>query len=89
MFFSLAILNNASILSTVLLAVTLSPTTPHVTPSGLKKSFCGSVITMAVFSFTVNPGSGNCANRLVTLVAVNTNTSANFFRVFNFKIMSY
>ncbi len=41
---------------------TLSPTTPQVTPSGLRKSFWGSVITRAVFVMsTCIPGSGNCA----------------------------
>ena len=69
-FFSLATLNNASILSTVLFAVTLSPTTPQVTPSGLKKSFCGSVITMAVFASTLNPGSGSWAKLAVKLTTI-------------------
>ena len=53
--------------STVLFSVTLSPTKPHITPSGLRKSFCGSVINTAVFSrFTLNHG----ASPLVRLVWV-------------------
>ena len=40
--------NNEPMCSTVSFSVTLSPTTPHVTPSGLRKSFCGSVISSAV-----------------------------------------
>ena len=34
--------------SSVLLAITFAPTSPQMTPSGLRKSFYGSVITSAV-----------------------------------------
>ena len=57
--FASASWNKVSKFATVLFAVTLSPTAPQVTPWGLKKSFWGSVITMAVTSSISNPGSGN------------------------------
>src|SRR5260370_29227282 len=52
--------NNGSRLSTVLCCLTLSPTTPQVTPFGLRKSIWGSVTTSAVrskFSFMFDGGS--------------------------------
>lgn len=46
--------------STVWFAVTLLPTSPQVTPVGLRKSFCGSVTTSAVRDGSmVRPGSGS------------------------------
>ena len=45
-----AAMKRASMCSTVRFSVTLSPTIPQVTPSGLRKSFCGSVMTNAVSS---------------------------------------
>ncbi len=45
---SLALFRSSSMFSTVLLATTFSPTRPQMTPSGLRKSFYGSVITSAV-----------------------------------------
>jgi hypothetical protein len=48
--------------STVPFSVTLLPTTPQVTPSGLRKSFCGSVTTSAVLAGSIfMPGSGSWA----------------------------
>src|SRR5260370_41413680 len=52
--------NNRSRLSTVFCCLTLSPTTPQVTPFGLRKSIWGSVTTSAVrskFSFMFDGGS--------------------------------
>src|SRR5260370_29998322 len=52
--------NNGSRLSTVLCCLTLSPTTPQVTPFGLRKSIWGSVTTSAVrskFNFMFDGGS--------------------------------
>ena len=46
-----------SIFSTVRFAVTLFPTNPQVTPSGLRKLFCGSVTTSAVH-FLLHPQTG-------------------------------
>jgi len=64
---ALAAANSESMFSTVLLSVTLLPTTPQVTPFGLRKSFCGSVMSRAVRPGTmVTPGSGSAA---VTVLA--------------------
>src|SRR5260370_4138714 len=55
-----AVPNNRPRLSTVLCCLTLSPTTPQVTPFGLRKSIWGSVTTSAVrskFSFMSDGGS--------------------------------
>jgi hypothetical protein len=69
--FSFAVLNNCSMCWTVLFAFTLSPTTPQVAPSGLKKSFWGSVTTSAVVSGSnFTPGLGSCAMTLVMTASV-------------------
>ena len=60
--FALAAFISVSILSTVLFSVTFLPTTPQATPSGLRKSFCGSVTNKAVRPSTISiPGSGRSA----------------------------
>jgi hypothetical protein len=62
----LAALNSDSMFATVLFLVTLSPTTPQVTPFGLRKSFCGSVMTSAITLGNRHAGIrqlGECSGR--------------------------
>ena len=70
-------LSNWPMCSTVLFSVTDWPTTPYVTPSGLRKSFCGSVITKAVRpGVMLMPGSGRPAT---ANIGSNTDTSIENF----------
>ena len=81
--FALAVLNRVSMFSTVLLASTLLPTTPQVTPSGLRKSFCGSVTTSAVRpGSTCMPGSGRAAMAAETAVLRTTAADRVLIRFF-------
>ncbi len=80
---------------TVPFLVTLSPTKPQVTPSGLRKSFCGSVITIAVVLSTINPGSGSCAYILIwqiflipLLILLDYSFSSFYILIFNSSVHS-